>query len=368
MSESAVPKPPPQPSAAPPRRATPRAVAAAHAAAAAANGRAANTTLPGKPSGRMSLSKVVSGRVATPMRVLLYGLEGVGKSTFAASAPAAIFLGTEDGTAQLDVERFPQPTCWAHVMEAVEELTTGGHDYQTLAIDTLDWLEPICWQHVCVTRVPPGRPPAASIEAFGYGKGYVEAMSFWRQLTAALERLRAERRMDIVVLAHSWIKPFKNPAGEDFDRFEMKLNKLAAGHWREWSDAVLFATHDVTTYEANGRTKGITSGARIVHTEHDAAWDAKNRYDLPPKLPLDWSAFVEAANAHRPDDPERLRAQIRRTLEAVCAVAVDDALTTRVRNAVAAAGDDAAELARIFNKLAAKITTTPNDDDKEPQQ
>ena len=167
--------------------------------------------------------------------------------------------------------------------------------------------------------------------------------------------------MDIVVLAHSWIKPYKNPAGEDYDRFEMKLHKLAAGHWREWADAVLFAAHDVTTYETqNKRTKGIASGARIVHTQHDAAWDAKNRYDLPPKLPLDWTAFAEAASAHRPDDPERLRAQIERLIEDVTD---DEKLTTRVRNAVDAAGDNASELARILNKLAAKISTTPTDDE-----
>lgn len=309
----------------------------------------------------MSLAKVVSGRLVKPMRLLVYGLEGVGKSTFAASAPSPIFLGAEDGTSELDVKRFPQPTCFADGLEAVQELISGTHDYQTLVVDTLDWFEPLVWQQVCVALAKPGRPPLRSIEEPGYGKGYTEAGGYWRQFTAALERLRAARRMDIILLAHSWIKSFKNPAGEDYDRFEMKLHKGAAGMWREWCDAVLFADHDVTTYEDDRkRTKGIGSGARVLHTEHHAAWDAKNRYDLPPTLALDWEAFAEAVTAHRPDDPERLRARIERLL---AQVEGDEKLSARVRNSVDNAADNAAELERIWNKLAAKISTTPSSEE-----
>jgi len=345
MSETAV--PPPRPQLRPPARV----VGVPPPTAARAPG-----TLPAAASGRMSLAKVVSGRIVKPKRVLVYGLEGVGKSTFAAAAPAPIFLGAEDGTSELDVQRFPQPTCWADVMEAVQELTTKPHDYRTLVIDTLDWMEPLCWQQVCVDCAKPGKPPLRSIEVLGYGKGYTEAGGYWRQLTAALERLRATRQMDMVLLAHSWIKSFKNPAGEDFDRYELKLHKGASGHWREWCDAVLFADHDVTTYEAdNKRVKGIGTGARVLRTEHNAAWDAKNRYDLPPSIALEWDAFAEAAAAHQPDDPARLRTRIDRLLESI---ADDSTTATRVRNAVANAGDNAAELERIWNKLAARISTT----------
>jgi hypothetical protein len=313
----------------------------------------------------MSLSKVVSGRLVKPMRLLVYGIEGVGKSTFASNAPSPIFLGAEDGTSELDVRRLPQPQDWADVMEGVTNLINDEHDYKTLVIDTLDWMEPHCWRQVCVTCAKPGKPPLRSIEEMGYGKGYTEAGGYWRQLTAALERLRELRRMDVLLLAHSWIKSFKNPSGEDFDRFEMKLHKGASAHWREWCDAVMFADHDVTTYEDDRkRVKGIGSGARILRTQHNAAWDAKNRYDLPPSLPLDWEAFAEAAAAHRPDDPERLRSQIERALEQA---ADDEKLCERVRNAVSNASDNASELARILNKLAAKIATTPTNEEEAPQ-
>lgn len=304
-------------------------------------------TMPGRPSGRMTLDNVISGRVAEPMRVLIFGVEGVGKSTAAAGAPDAIFLDADRGTSRLNVRRFPRPDTWLDVMEAIGELTTAQHPYKTLVIDTLDALESLCWRHVCAAK------RVASIEDFGYGKGYSAALDTWRTLADALERLRAARAMHVVLVAHSWIKSFKNPAGDDFDRYELKLNAKASGFWREWCDAVLFATHETHTYEANGRTKGIMSGARVLHTERCAAWDAKNRYDLPAKLPLDWASFAEAVEAQSPDDPARLRARIDRMLDQLGPERAE--LFDQISLAVEQAGDNAGELARIANKVAVRV-------------
>lgn len=312
---------------------------------------------PPPKSGRMTLAHVVKGKIAKPTRVLIYGIEGVGKSSFAAAAPDPIFLGAEDGTSELDVARFAEPHNWTDAMDAIAELTTAEHAYKTLAIDTLDWLEPFCWAATCFGKKDKAGKRIEHIEDFGYGKGYNKALEHWRQLAVALERLRNARSMNIVLIAHCWIKSFKNPAGEDFDRYEMKLDKKAAGLLREWSDATLFATHETYTHESNGRVKGISTGARIVHTERTAAWDAKNRYDLPEKLPLDWEAFAEAVAAHRPADPETLKARIAELLERA-----DDNIKPKVQLAMQNANNDAAELARIANKLAARVG------DEEPQQ
>lgn len=298
----------------------------------------------------MSLARVVRGKLAKPVRVLIYGVEGVGKSSFAAASPQPIFFGAEDGTSELDVARFPEPSTWAEAFEAITELATAEHDYQTLVIDTLDWLEPLCWAAVCAGKKDKAGKAIESIEGFGYGKGYTAALDLWRQLTAALETLRTKRNMNTIQIAHSWIKSFKNPAGEDFDRYEMKLHAKASGLLREWNDAVLFATHETLTYEANGRVKGISSGARVIYTERCAAWDAKNRYDLPDRLPLDWESFYEAVQSHRPGDPEELKARINELLKNA-----DEKLATRANAALTSAGSDAAELARIANKLSATI-------------
>lgn len=308
------------------------------------------TSAPTAPSGRMKLAAVVKGRLAKPIRVLVYGIEGVGKSTFAAGAPSPIFLGAEDGTSELDVARFPEPKSWTDALDAIGELTTSEHEFKTLVVDTLDWLEPICWDHICATKLTSSGKRVGDIEGFGFGKGYTAALDQWRLLLSKLENLRAQKRMHVVLLAHSWIKPFKNPEGDDFDRYELKLNAKAGGLLKEWCDAVLFATHQTHTYEREGRVKGISTGARVLHTQRTAAFDAKNRYDLPKELPLDYEAFASAVEAHRPADPATLKARIEQLLPRAPAD-----IQGKVRAAVAAVGNNAAELARIENRLAAMV-------------
>jgi hypothetical protein len=309
----------------------------------------------------MGLAQVVKGKIAKPPRVLIYGTEGIGKSTFAASSPAPIFIGAEDGTSELDVARFPEPRGWEDVLEAIAELTTAQHNYRTVVVDTLDWLEPHCWEAVCRGKKDKAGKPIKHIEDFGYGKGYAAALDFWRVFTARLEQLRAQRSMGVILIAHAWIKAFKNPQGEDYDRFELKLHARASGLLREWSDAVLFANYETHTYESNGRVKGISTGARVVHTTRTAAYDSKNRYDLPEKLPLDWDAFTEAAAARRPADPATLRSRI----DALLGETGDDSLIERVTKAVEAAGDDAVRLAKIENKLAAMVSVKVNEEEGE---
>lgn len=305
---------------------------------------------PPQPS-RMTLAAVTRGRIERPMRVLLFGTEGLGKSTFAANAPSPIFLASEDGTSQLDVARFPEPKSWRDTMDAIHALTVDEHDYKTLVIDTLDWLEPLCWAAVCEKPDEKGKR-RDNIEAFGFGKGYVAALDEWRLLLARIERMRLARNMHVVLLAHSQVKLFKNPEDEDYDRYEMKLNAKAGGLLKEWCDVVLFGAYQTfaNTDKATKRTRGVSNGARVVHTQRTAAWDAKNRYDLPPTLPLDWQAFSDAVAAHKPADPSKLRERITKLLEGA-----DADLRARVEAATTKAWDDAAKLARIADKLTADI-------------
>ncbi len=302
--------------------------------------------VPSRPAGRMTLAAVQSGRLEKPIRVVCYGVEGIGKSTFAAGAPSPIFLGAEDGTSHLEVARFPEPTCWADALEAVDTLTTQEHPYRTLAIDTLDWLEPLCWAEVCRAGSKP------DIESFGYGKGYAAALDLWRTLLARLDRLRAARGMHVVLLGHSWIKGWKNPEGDDYDRYELKLHSRTSGLIKEWCDAVLFAQYETYAVEKDGRTRGLSTGARVLHTVHRAAWDAKNRYDLPPAIPLSWADFAAGVAAHRPASPEALRAEIEQLLPQV-----DEKTRAAVAAWLPTVATDAAELARGLDRLRGKVLT-----------
>jgi len=295
-----------------------------------------------KPS---RLARVVRGKLDKPIRVALVGTDGLGKSTWASHAPRPVFIGAEDGTASLDVERMPEVFSWADILDCVDELATGDHKYQTVVLDTADWAEPLCWAHVAKLAKKP------DVEAMPFGKGYTAALDQWRVLLSKFERIRNERGMHIIILAHTWIKTFKNPENVgDYDRFEMKLHAKASGLIREWADCVLFGNYETFTNETNGRVKGVSTGARVVHTQRTAAWDAKNRYDLPPTLPLDWEAFAHAVAAHKPAEPAKLRERIARLLESA-----SPELRARVEPAVAKAADDAAKLARIADKLTADI-------------
>lgn len=314
-----------------------------------------NRAVPPKPP-RMTLASITKGRVSRPLRVLLYGVPGVGKTTFAAAAPSPIFLGAEDGSDQHDVARFPVPENWRDVRAAAQMLATEEHPYRTLVIDTLDSLEPLCWAEV-VRR----DSKASSIEDVGggYGKGYVAAVDEWRGLVSDLERLR-DKGIGVVALAHSVVRTFKNPSGPDYDRFVLKLHDKAAGLFVEHADAVLFAQfEEVVSAERGKRAKGLHTGARVIRTVRSAAWEAKNRHDLPDPLPLDYVGFAEAVTSHRPAAAGDIRAQIDAHL-----AQVPEETAAKVRAAVAAAGEDSAQLARIVNRLVTLTSDTTSNPTK----
>lgn len=298
------------------------------------------------PSARMTLAAVTRGTLDRPLRVVLYGVEGIGKSTFGADAPAPIFLGAEDGTAHLDVARFPQPRTWADAVDALRVLHGEKHDFRTLVVDTVDWLEPLCWRAVCDAARKP------DIEAFGYGKGYLAALEEWRRFVHGCDALRA-KGMNVVLLAHALVRPFRNPEGEDYDRFTLKVNEKAAGLLREWADAVLFANfQSFAQKQQNGRAKGV-GGARTLYTTHRPAADAKNRWSLPDELPMGWRAFADAlAESRSPARVATLRAELDATVEKLCTAAPD--VGAKVRDVITQGVPDA-KVAEYLNRARALL-------------
>lgn len=309
--------------------------------------------------GRMTLSNVVRGRLsAKPFRVLLHAIDGVGKSTWAAGAPNPIFVCSEEGTAHLDVARFPTPKAWADVLEAVRVLTNDEHDFKTLVIDTLDWLEPMCWAHTCAMG---GK---SDIEAFGFGKGFAAALDHWRALYARLDAMVKAKGMHTILIAHSAIKRVDDPQTGPFDRYRIKLHDRASDLAREWVDAVLFARHEVFTVEKNGKMRGKSNGARVMHTRWSAAFDAKNRFDLPETLPLDWDEFETAARAGEPRASDALRREIGELLPMLSE-------GERVKAQVAMAdwaANNPGRLARLLDKVRAKVSLLEEAGEEGPAQ
>ncbi|MBF0185598.1 MAG: ATP-binding protein [Magnetococcales bacterium] len=240
----------------------------------------------------VSLNSLQRRVIYLPPRILLYGVPGVGKSTFAARAPRPVFIITEDGLGLLQVTSFPLASTYDDVMGALDCLINEQHDFESVVLDSLDWLEPLIWAKVCQAH------RVNSIEELGYGKGYVAALDYWRSYLDRLNRLRSEKSMVVVQVAHSTIRRFDSPEHEPFDRYDVKLHQKAAALVQEYSDCVLFANYKVFTTKADvgfGQrvNRAVGNGERLLFTQERPAFLAKNRYGLPPELPLDWNLLQD---------------------------------------------------------------------------
>ena len=234
------------------------------------------------------LQKIHSGKKHQPPRLLIYGSEGVGKSTLGSHAPNPIFLPTEDGVDHIACNSFPLCKTFDEFMEYLKALSVEAHDFKTVVIDSADWLERLIFDWICKQY------NVKSIEKVegGFGKGYVLALTQWRQVIDGLRYLREERGMIVLFLAHAKIESHTDPESTAFDRFSPKLNKHANAMLCEWCDAVLLATRE------RGAAKGEKSGGeRVLRCIGSPTCVAKNRYSLPEMLPLEWSALMNALTA-----------------------------------------------------------------------
>jgi len=227
--------------------------------------------------------------IAAP-RVCIYGVEGIGKSTFAAGAPAPVFIQTEDGLGSLQVDHFPIATKVSDVLDALSSLFEDDHTFKTVVIDSLDWLENLIWRDI---------EQKYDAKDLAYGKGAMIAADKWREILEGLTALRNDKGMIVILLAHVEIKRFDSPETEPFDRYQPKLQARSSALIREWVDAVLFANYKtIVKRDDVGFNKtvarGISTGERLLYTSERPAYQAKNRYGLPESLPLSWEAFESA--------------------------------------------------------------------------
>lgn len=236
------------------------------------------------------IQQVQRGVMTVPRRALVYGTHGIGKSTFGAMSEKPIFIQTEDGLSGIDCERFPKATGFDQVMAALSELYSQEHDYRTVVVDSLDWLERLIWAKVCREK------NVESIEDIGYGKGYIFALTYWREFLEGLDALRNDREITVILIAHAQIEKFANPETDTYDRYAPRLHKQASAMIQEWCDEVLFATYSIktkTTDEGFGRKRvqGVGSGERVIRTVERPSHIAKNRLELPEEFPLDYRIY-----------------------------------------------------------------------------
>lgn len=245
---------------------------------------------------------------AKPPRIVLYGPPGVGKTTFAALMPKPVILPTEDGLASLealpfDVPAFPLAKTFDEVMSAISSLFTDEHEFKTLVVDSLDWLEPIIWTETC------RRNNWSDIEQPGYGKGFMAAIDVWNIYFDGLAALRDTKGMAIIQLAHALVKRHDAPDADPYDRYQLKLQQRAADKVTEAVDMLLFCNFKSFTTETDvGFNKkvrrGVGSGQRVLYTEERPAFLAKNRHALPAELAFSWEELASHITRPAPTTSE----------------------------------------------------------------
>ena len=246
----------------------------------------------------MSKYAITSGTIATPVKTVLYGPEGIGKSTFAAQFPAPVFIDTEGGTKRLNVARLPAPTSWAMLLDEVAEVSRGNVPCGTLVIDTADWAERLCIDAVCA------RAKVKGIEDFGYGKGYTYAKEEFGKLLDALEEV-LNTGHNVVVLAHAAITKFEQPdaVGNDdrwSDENQQAGSPAAAGMVRHAAVRQLQNRGGKGRQRAERQEQGQRRAAGAVHQPTMPAGMPKNRFGLPEEVPFEYAsiaACIEAGSA-----------------------------------------------------------------------
>lgn len=228
---------------------------------------------------------ITRGKVKKPVKLVLYGPEGIGKSTFASCFPDPLFIDTEGSTGELDVARLDAPSSWQMLLDEVLYVKTNK-PCKTLIIDTADWAERLCARNLCSTKNWSG------IEDAGYGKGYVYLAEEFGKMLNLLNDVIAVG-INVVLTAHAKITKFEQPDEMgSYDRWELKLEKKTSPMVKEWADIVLFANYKTIAVksgtEKNAKFKA-QGGQRVMYTSHHPCWDAKNRYGLQEMLPFSYN-------------------------------------------------------------------------------
>ena len=243
---------------------------------------------------------ITKGKIQKAQAVVIYGVEGIGKSTFASLFPKPLFIDTEDSTTHLDVARTDKPSSWTIFKQILADFKADNMGYKTLVIDTVDWLEHMVAQYLC------DQHQKESIESFGYGKGFTMISEEWGKFLNFLIEIK-NSGVNVVLVAHSHLRKIELPEETGaFDKYELKLSKKVAPLTKEWADCVLFANFKTLVVDVDGKKKA-QGAKRVMYTTHHACWDAKNRWGLKEELPFDFDQIVShilADTNPAPQQPE----------------------------------------------------------------
>lgn len=228
-----------------------------------------------------------SGKISRAVKTVIYGTEGVGKSTLASQFPGPLFIDVEGGTAQMDVRRIEKPDTWDELLNIVKEVAVTPNICQTLILDTADYAEGMCIEHIL------RKYNQKSIESFGYGKGYTFISEEWQRLMDAFNKVIAAG-INVTIIAHATQRKIELPDQTgSFDHWELKVSKKVAPLLKEWADLLLFLNYKTYVVTTESNSKKAQGGKRMMYTTHNPVYDAKNRNGLPDEMELSFDGIAK---------------------------------------------------------------------------
>lgn len=256
-----------------------------------------------------------SGKQTRAIKTVIYGTEGVGKSTLAAQFPSPLFIDVEGGTDQMDVRRIERPATWADLVDVVNEVAKNPGICETLILDTADYAETMCIKHILK------KYNQKSIESFGYGKGYTYIGEEWLKLMEAFDAVK-DAGMNVTVIAHARQRKIELPDQTgSFDHWEMKLSKQVSPILKEWADLLLFLNYKTYVVTTDNNSRKAQGGKRVMYTSHNPVWDAKNRNGLPEEMDL---SFDGLAHIFGSAEPVKQQTPLERLRELMADAGIED--------------------------------------------
>lgn len=227
----------------------------------------------------MGKFEILHGKQTNAIKTVIYGVEGVGKSTLASRFPNPLFIDCEGSTGQFDVARFPAPQSWADVLGMV---SVARGQCGTLILDSVDWAERLAAASICA------RQRVKSLDELPYGRGYSFLATEFERLLAALDGTG----LHIVLVGHARVKRVELPddAGA-YDRWTLALSRTTEPLVKQWADLMLFCNYKTALCERDGKRRA-TGQERVIFSTHTATHDAKSRFDLPDEMSLQFESIA----------------------------------------------------------------------------